>query len=109
VSRAEFVRAFEGRNVPAVIDGCTASWPAAREWTFHALRQRFPHTFFRVSDTHGAVLTLEEYWQYVSTTTDDCPFGLYDSQFGAADDDRQAMVREYAVPPCLNQVGRISA
>ena len=109
-TRQLFVDAAENPNVPVVMRNLTAKWKAAApaasgepgsRWAFQNMRERFPDSFFRVSDTHGAVVTLDEYAQYAESTTDDCPFGLYDSQFG--DDERHDLVGEYHVPECLNQ------
>lgn len=98
-SRKEFC-CLERKNYPVVVRDCTKNWKAMHNWTFESLQDRYPDSFFRISDTHGAVLTMEEFIKYMHTNSDDCPFGVYDSQFGF--DERQDMTSDYDVPACFN-------
>ena len=49
--------------------------------SIEALRHLYGETNFRVSDTHGAMVGLDVWYQYAATTDDDAPFAIYDAEF----------------------------
>ena len=80
---------------PCVLPPCEECDP---RWSFEDLRRRFGDRGWRVSDTHGAILTLNEYQRYLETTSDDSPIGLYDSMFVAEGGPEAALAEEYGIP-----------
>ena len=85
LTRVAFARTYERRNgPPCIIDGCATLFenvPAS----IAELRQLYGDTNFRVSDTHGAMVGLEVWYQYAATTDDDAPFAIYDAEFADLD------------------------
>ena len=97
LTRVEFAHTYERRNgPPCIIDGCEALFKNVPS-SIAELRQLYGETNFRVSDTHGAMVGLDVWYQYASTTDDDAPFAIYDAEF--ADLDGFA----YDVPRFLSQ------
>ena len=103
LTRVAFAQNYERRNgPPCIIDGCEALFenvPAS----IAELRQLYGETNFRVSDTHGAMVGLEVWYQYASTTDDDAPFAIYDAEFA----DLEGFA--YDVPRFLSQDAFASA
>ena len=93
----DFAKEVEQREAgkPCVLPPCEVCDP---RWSFEDLRQRFGDRGWRVSDTHGAILTLNEYQRYLETTTDDSPIGLYDSMFVAEGGPEASLAQEYGIP-----------
>mmetsp|Transcript_8888 Transcript_8888/g.13650 ORF Transcript_8888/g.13650 Transcript_8888/m.13650 type:complete len:413 (+) Transcript_8888:1606-2844(+) len=50
------------------------------DWHLDALSSRYGNLNWRLSDTHGAVVGLDEWIQYGKSNADDAPFALYDSE-----------------------------
>jgi hypothetical protein len=81
LTRVAFANTYERRNgPPCIIDGCEALFENVPS-DIEALRQLYGETNFRVSDTHGAMVGLDVWYQYASTTDDDAPFAIYDAEF----------------------------
>ena len=71
----------EAEGTPCVLEGgMEAGWDL-QSLSFPSLLGRFGAVPWRLSDVHGELLTLEEFQEYVSTTSDDAPLGIYESQF----------------------------
>ena len=85
LTRVAFANAYECEGgPPCIIDGCAKLFenvPAS----IAELRQLYGDTNFRVSDTHGAMVGLDVWYQYASTTDDDAPFAIYDAEFADLD------------------------
>lgn len=80
LTRVAFANTYENNGPPCVIDGCATLFenvPAS----IAELRQLYGETNFRVSDTHGAMVGLDVWYQYAATTDDDAPFAIYDAEF----------------------------
>ena len=81
LTRVAFANTYECKGgPPCIIDGCEKLFenvPASIE----ALRHLYGETNFRVSDTHGAMVGLDVWYQYAATTDDDAPFAIYDAEF----------------------------
>ena len=81
LTRVAFANTYERRNgPPCVIDGCATLFENVPS-SIAELRQLYGETNFRVSDTHGAMVGLEVWYRYASTTDDDAPFAIYDAEF----------------------------
>ena len=81
LTRVAFASTYERRNgPPCIIDGCEALFKNVPP-SIEALRRLYGETNFRVSDTHGAMVGLDVWYQYAATTDDDAPFAIYDAEF----------------------------
>lgn len=81
LTRVKFANTYERRNgPPCIIDGCEKLFKNVPS-SIEELRQQFSETNFRVSDTHGAMVGLDVWYQYAATTDDDAPFAIYDAEF----------------------------
>ena len=66
--RKAFVERCERLNIPCILEGCMKRWPALTRWSWEALKKRFPDVCWRVSDTHGATLSMAELDAYCAST-----------------------------------------
>ena len=81
LTRVAFANTYECKGgPPCIIDGCEALFKNVPP-SIEALRRLYGETNFRVSDTHGAMVGLEVWYQYAATTDDDAPFAIYDAEF----------------------------
>ena len=80
LSVAEFAERFEAPHQPVIITGLVEQWPAASQWSFERLRERFGDAVeFHVS---GYAMGLANFFDYCNTTTDEQPLYLFDREFG---------------------------
>jgi len=81
LTRVAFANAYERKGgPPCVVDGCAKLFENVPS-SIAELRQLYGETNFRVSDTHGAMVGLDVWYQYAATTDDDAPFAIYDAEF----------------------------
>ena len=81
LTRVAFANAYECEGgPPCVVDGCATLFENVPS-SIAELRHLYGETNFRVSDTHGAMVGLEVWYQYAATTGDDAPFAIYDAEF----------------------------
>lgn len=100
LSVADFQERFQSKSIPVCICGLTGGWVASDSWSFASLVERFGQEEFRFDDNFGEKIELRAYAEYIQSTVDDCPLGLYDSQFAEnPNSPLSALVEEYAVPP----------
>jgi len=80
LSVAQFAERFEAPHQPVIITGLVEQWPAASQWSFERLRERFGDAVeFHVS---GYAMGLANFFDYCTTTTDEQPLYLFDREFG---------------------------
>ena len=77
----EAVARCEAEGVPCLLDGAMETGWDLEELAYESLLARFGEVPWRLSDVHGELLTLLEFDEYVGTTRDDAPLGIYESQF----------------------------
>ena len=90
VSKKEFIKKFEKRNIPVVITGCTTEWPAQSEWTIENLYKKYKHEKFKVGEDDNekvVFMSLQYYLQYATSdpygaALDDSPLYIFDATFG---------------------------
>lgn len=119
--RTRFATEWERRNAPVLLEHCTQGWPAMPiysaendanfwngggkgGWTMENLLKRFGDVSWRLSDTHGEMLSLATYGKYIVNPegqTDDSPLAIYDSEFGD-DAPTNVLTSEYTVPACFS-------
>lgn len=92
LSPAEFVRDFEQRSRPVLLEGCTEGWPAVRLWEKEALLGRFGDVPFTVGPCD---LPLREFYAYASNNLDDTPLFVFDRLFPKR---APALLQDYEVP-----------
>ena len=68
ISRKIFVDRCERLNIPCILEGCMKHWIALKRWSWESLKKRFPDVCWRVSDIHGATLSMDEMDAYCSST-----------------------------------------
>ena len=95
LTRARFAAEYEAKRRPCVV----ANRAAAREpLALAALLDEFGDLNWRVSDTHGQMVGLREWWAYAHATDDDAPFGIYDAEFGDEGNPTARLAAAYDVP-----------
>ena len=95
LTRARFAAEYEAKRRPCVV----ANRDAAREpLALAALLDEFGDLNWRVSDTHGQMVGLREWWAYARATDDDAPFGIYDAEFGDEGTPTARLAAAYDVP-----------
>ena len=99
LSLEQFHEEYQKKSRPVCITGLTEEWTAHHTWTFGELVDRFGEEEFRFDDNFGEKIKLYDYEEYIALSNDDCPLGLYDSQF-AQDPASLTYVlsEEYSVP-----------
>jgi len=72
---------------------------------FDQFLARFPLVYWRFSDTHGEMMSMQTYGKYISSAEsglyDDSPLAIYDSDFGD-DNATKELLEEYTVPRCFS-------
>ncbi len=84
--------------MPVCVCGATTEWGGHGKWTIESFVERFGDFQWRFSDTHGAMMELNTYYEYINNQEDDSPLGIYDSLFGH-DEPTNELLDEYSVPP----------
>ena len=101
--RSTFAREFEGNGGrPVIIEGATEKWAAKEKWSLEFFAQKFGSRCWRLSDTHGECLTLDEWYKYLGDSSDDSPLGIYDSQFGEVGETTSGLLEDFSIPSCFS-------
>ena len=104
MSPEQFYEQHQRTQMPAVISGLCAEWPANTEWTPAKLSDRFAGIDFRVgSDDDGDAVEvpMDAFWWYAEhgdALRDDNPVYLFDREFEDAEG-AKTLVNDYSVPP----------
>ncbi len=93
-----FAEHFELGNVPALISGVSRSWIAdSGRWSIESFLARFGVENMRFRDDVFQTLQLDKYYEYMKASSDDSPFGVYDSLFGHVFPTNE-LIEEYSPP-----------
>lgn len=94
LSTEAFVEEFEAANVPVVIAGACAHWPAVSDekWSRDALTREHGDVAFTVG---GYEMRLDDFWGYCDRSRDDLPLYLFDKGFAAK---APQLAKDYDVP-----------
>ena len=96
-----FVADFEQRNLPVVLDGLAAEWPAWKgAWEPRALHAAYRHRRFRCGEddrSYPVKVKLKYFLRYMRAQRDDSPLYIFDSMY--SDKAPTQLLQEYAVPP----------
>jgi histone arginine demethylase JMJD6 len=90
VSRKDFIRNYESKNIPVVITGAMDHWSAMEDWTVTKLAYRYRHEKFKVGeddDGNSVFMGFKYYLHYAlrdnqGAVTDDSPLYIFDPGFG---------------------------
>lgn len=110
LSVAEFVARYERPNLPVVIDGIAASWPAlaGEAWRPAALYTAYRHRRFKCGeddDGYPVKVKLKYFLRYAASQRDDSPLYIFDSMY-QSDGTACGILHDYAVPPYFSEGGR---
>jgi len=102
LSTAEFVARYERPNLPVVIDGVAAAWPAlaADAWRPAALYARYRHRRFKCGEDdrgYPVRVKLKYFLRYAAAQRDDSPLYVFDSMY-QSDGSACGILHDYAVP-----------
>lgn len=92
LSVEEFLRCFEQRSRPVIIENAIEAWPATQSWTKETLLDRFGDVCFEVGPCE---LPLREFWAYADRNLDDVPLFVFCKLFSHR---APSMISEYNVP-----------
>lgn len=103
LSVAEFVARYEAPNLPVVIDGAAAAWPAVATdaWRPAALYARYRHRRFKCGEDgrgYPVRVKLKYVLRYAASQRDDSPLYIFDSMY-QSDGSACGILHDYAVPP----------
>jgi histone arginine demethylase JMJD6 len=102
LSVAAFVARFEVPNLPLMLDGLAAEWPAWRgAWEPRALHAAYRHRRFRCGEddrSYPVKVKLKYFLRYMRSQRDDSPLYVFDSMYLGPATPSQ-LLQEYSVPP----------
>jgi len=86
LSKAQFIKNYEMKNLPVVIRNAVQDWSALQKWTPEYLTRIGGQCCkFRATSATApvaAVFTLEEYFNYAQQAREEAPLYLFDRDFG---------------------------
>lgn len=89
----EFIQQYESKRKPVVLKNVVTQWKAFQLWSEDYLRKTCGDTAF---DVGGYQMTLNNYFDYMTTTSEELPLYLFDKSFV----ERAPMLgTHYSVPP----------
>ena len=78
LSTEDFLKRFEERSCPVIIEGCVKHWPAMSRWSEASLLQRYGHVPFAAGPID---FPLKLFYAYARQNMDDVPMFIFDKYF----------------------------
>ena len=84
LSTHHFLKNYEEKNIPLIIEGASKNWPAIKKWNQKYLIENSNNKHFRATSACAplpAQFTMESYFRYSKAAVEEMPLYLFDREF----------------------------